>query len=690
MQKHVEIIEPGSVMALYNLALCHPEAGFKWDFSKSLKVIVSGTDRFAMQVEDGCLIGLDLTNDRLKGTLVIDYVPTLEYLRINCPNANRVKLSRLSYLNHLVMENLDLAEDEEHLVFKSLPRLRTLRINASKLTDLSPMVALNAVRSLNLKDNSIKSIAPLAKLTKLTQLTLADNFIQDVSYLAELKRLKEVDLSNNELKELGQLYTVKTLKALSIGQNPFGGYEFLKSFAHLEELRLNGAGPMDLEHLEALPGLKLLELRYNELESLRFLKALTSLTYLDLSDNRLENLDGLKVSDKLVHLLLRNNRITDISALLKLKKLKELNLGHNLIEDLSGLKKLNQLEDLDLRYNRLVNLAPIKDLPKLKKVNLSFNPRIAKGVLRRFYQEFEEMVDDAFIKETCDEISARLSRPKITSPGLTKPPDDPADLLKRLLNPPKDPQLREELFKAFIQRVLSGELAQEDYPSALVSKTEAGEPLFGQDPEDKEPDSSDFLSELKRLLGEDESSADASTVFRDLIPEAYEPSADESPEDEGERIYHSLDEIPDLPPELTRIFKQICGDETTRIKIKTIKKDASGSFPGLPKGTVVIRCQVESQPGSGSNDDDVDEVLKELEEMTNGFDSVSAKIVRPERGRSNLFFDRSTKRSDFSFPFIRRKSGPDDTYTSKDEEEFRRIQKLFYFLDFNPTKFSKH
>ncbi len=95
------------------------------------------------------------------------------------------------------------------------PKLTRLRIEESRLTDISPLASLTGLTHLNLKRNEISDISPLAALPNLTELMLLQNQITDVSALLENTGLSEgdtINLAQNQLDEEAADAAIKQLE----------------------------------------------------------------------------------------------------------------------------------------------------------------------------------------------------------------------------------------------------------------------------------------------------------------------------------------------------------------------------------------------------------------------------------------------------------------------------------------------
>ncbi|MDR2386023.1 MAG: leucine-rich repeat domain-containing protein [Deltaproteobacteria bacterium] len=739
MKKRLEVTDPLSVLALSRLVKDHPEADLKWELDQG-KVLVSDQEGIFIRLKEGCLIGLSLYNEQLKGPIDFVDIPSLKYLKINCPKVTQVRLAKLANLSLLVLKNLDLPPRKKALFFEDLASLESLRLNFSKLVDLKALSALTSLTDLNLDNNAIKSLEPLTGLVQLKKLSLVDNRLQEVTALSSFDQLEEVNLAFNKLKNLIELMGLNNLRCLDLSGNRFKDFEFLPSLIGLKELRLNQVGPKVTKHLESLTKLKTLELRGNRITDLDFLKSLSALTYLDLSDNGLICLEGLEGHHQLTNLILRNNKIFNLSPLADLEGLRELDLGHNLIHDLRPLKMISFLKDLDLRNNMLTDITPLRDIPSLIWVNLSNNVMLNINGTGEFIEKLEFSSKSAFLEENSNQTQAdtgqvakkasrlgQVSRarskgpgakgPGLKGPGLKGPAakgpglkgpgekilspsglplrvkrasqpleSDLADknvleLLAALINAPPDPELRGQLYQAFIDKIFFEDLDEDEFKRLLMAK-QLG--LALQDESDQnqvfEPGENDeLMNELGRLLiqrnGQD---------FMELLTKVAQANAEEPPDEVV--VYNSLEEIEDLPPELIEFLKRL-GGEPTMVKVKKIKKpDGFDGLPPLPKGTVLIRCQVERKPADDSDDQDQ---RSPNNEFNFDFDNQPGDfLAKLSRATGQIFSDHGQDKNEW--PFFRRKSGPDNTYSRKDQEEYLRFQRMFFLLDYNPAKFSLH
>jgi hypothetical protein len=489
--------------------------------------------------------------------------------------------------------------------------------------------------------NAIQSTEGLSKLKKLRKLDLAGNMIDDLSPVGELPQLTYLNVSHNLLTSLMPLKNPKKLKVLAADANPLHLPLNLNSLENLEELSLSGVGLRNADSLETLKKLQTLRLRDNELDNLDGLKNLKKLTLLDLSNNAAQDLSALKDLTKLLQLFLMNNKIADLAPLNKLSNLTHLNLAWNSISNSGGFAKLCELEMLDLSYNDLRDLKELFDLPYLQVINLtgneSLSPKLVKSLLAK--------TGDSPPKSSANrglQASKKLVLPQTPSPPvMAKPTPDFSELEKNL-----DVQF-ERLIQLYQEskriRHSDAESSQED-PSAI------------------------FFEELEDQIDKFLQACDqAVKAERYALPL---PQAANLPMERPNEI--DLSEVPDLPNELMDILQALSGDGS--VKISKFMND-NEQIPGLPKGAILVRCQVELP-----NEVD-DDFLAEMFKNIYGDDNVKISTGVDDKLRRLL------------------KSGPKGVKTIKvkteaTKEEFEsqlsKIEQMFMLLGYKPNKNSMH
>jgi Leucine-rich repeat (LRR) protein len=694
-----------------------------------------------MTVEEGSLVRLDLVELGLKGALRIRELPDLESLSVNCPGVTEVDFRDLPKLETLHLDNLSFHGRDGTLALGSLPALSDLRIRGCALSDISDLMHLSNVVSLNLSSNRVKSVEALFGMFGLVNLDLSDNWVDNLAPLSWMAKLRDLDVSRNRVSSLKTLGKLEDLKLLAVSRNPLADVRQLDIFGNLAGLSASDVGLSDLSPIAGLADLRYLELRENGLADIGPISALRRMVYLDLSMNGIEDVSPLEGLAGIERLDLSDNKIIDVAPLRKLRELRELDVSGNEIVDIRGLGKLPRLEHLDLGRNHIVDLAPLTGLPRFKSANLSHNDGLDDKAIADFLYGMSKLSRCQAETGEAKDKKAKEEKPKAAKG------DKPKAAREEKSRPTREGKARkttgEKPATVVAGRVQGGELAKETEPLVKMEVPSEFAAILANDFADwatgsgakdlgeaaalvmKAVHGSDFMAQMAKIeargLGEAAIEAmgaifgpeflrQASALFPvaggraqktparsrarrvvpetngerkfqslldaisgfdmdDLMREARELALEDGTDDSDS--FQNLEDIEDLPPEIMGILRDIGG--VGRVKFKKVSEDLS-ELPGVPKGTLVIRCQVEVP------DDDPD-FSNALEERIRALPGVSA-LVHQDDYKAMAKAETALKKF--------KAENPDRVLTQAEEEEYKKIQQMFYLMGEKPTKSTLH
>ena len=263
-------------------------------------------------------------------------------------------MKRLTFLS--IIEGQDI-RDLTGLQFAT--NLSTIRIEGSRVSDLSPIAGLTQLKALDIDFIDPPSIIHDAKqLSRLVNLTfLALHGVEDLTPLAGLPKLEQLFVSHSDIRDLSPLAGLVNLELIHMGTSTSD----LSPLAGLTKLRNLYLPDEDISDLTPLAGLTNLEELYlfgNDVTDISLLARLTDLKRLD---------------------LLRND-LSDISPLAGLSNLKWMNLHNNKISDISALAGLTNLTWLDVSVNEISDVSPLDGLrPNMKFLGVYDNPGFPQG-----------------------------------------------------------------------------------------------------------------------------------------------------------------------------------------------------------------------------------------------------------------------------------------------------------------------
>ena len=280
-------------------------------------------------------------------------------------------MKRLTFLSKIEGQGI---RDLTGLQFAT--NLSSIRIEGSRVSDLSPIAGLTQLKALDIDFTDPPSIIHDAKqLSRLVNLTfLALHGVEDLTPLAGLPKLEQLFVSHANIRDLSPLARLVNLELIHMSGALISDLSPLAGLTKLEHVYLPGGDISDLTPLAGLTELEELYLHHNSISDISPIAGLTNLKRLDLSRiDILSDISPLATLSNLEWLSLRHNNISDISALARLTNLTYMDLARNEISDVSPLATLSNLKRLELLDNNISDISALARLTNLTWLNVSQN-----------------------------------------------------------------------------------------------------------------------------------------------------------------------------------------------------------------------------------------------------------------------------------------------------------------------------
>jgi len=209
--------------------------------------------------------------------------------RLDIPDTAQITSTDMLELDHLTL-NLFCGDTTNLGGLEYAVNLRSLRMDHTRVADLSPLSRLVRLHSLHLWRNEISDVGPLSQLAQLRSLNLSDNSITDVSPLRGLTSLTSLNLRENSIPDISSLDRLISMEWLRIGCNDIRS---ISAIAHMPALQYVWAGDNLIDDVSPLQGLKILQIislpdnLIEDISPLLTLAAEGRLYYLDLRGNPL-------------------------------------------------------------------------------------------------------------------------------------------------------------------------------------------------------------------------------------------------------------------------------------------------------------------------------------------------------------------------------------------------------------------
>ena len=221
-------------------------------------------------------------------------------------------MKRLTFLS--IIEGQDI-RDLTGLQFAT--NLSSIRIEGSKVSDLSPIAGLAQLKALDIDSIDSPSVIHDAKqLSRLVNLTLlALHGVEDLTPLAGLPKLEQLFVSHSNIRDLSPLAGLTKLEHVYLPGGDISDLTPLAGLTELEELHLHRNSISDISPIAGLTGLNRLDLGFNAISDVSPLAGLTNLKWLSVADNDISDVTPLARLINLQWLGVYKNEISDISPL---------------------------------------------------------------------------------------------------------------------------------------------------------------------------------------------------------------------------------------------------------------------------------------------------------------------------------------------------------------------------------------
>lgn len=151
----------------------------------------------------------------------------------------------------------------------NLTGLRSLHLDFTQISDLTPLQNLKNLQRLELFKTKVSDLSPLKSLTNLETLGLNSTDVNDLSPLQGLKRLQEIVLSHTMVSDLLPLKSLTNLQVINLNNTKVSDLSPLRGLIHLEEIILDHTLVNDLSPLQTLTKLRTLFLDDTKVSDLR-------------------------------------------------------------------------------------------------------------------------------------------------------------------------------------------------------------------------------------------------------------------------------------------------------------------------------------------------------------------------------------------------------------------------------------
>lgn len=221
-----------------------------------------------------------------------EYIDPLEVTALELEYGELTSLADIKYFPNLKYQYLALtmAELENVDELATLPKLKSLKLEACEIEDASAVWELHNLSRLEICFSSLGGKKQLNKLNQLKRLTLSFMDLPEWTSMSELNDLEELTLQECGLTDISFLCPIKKLRRINLSQNLITDISVLQQMENLESVCLWNNKITDLSPLRNLPKIKRLWIGMNPIDwskcSLGDLECITKVVELSVDANR--------------------------------------------------------------------------------------------------------------------------------------------------------------------------------------------------------------------------------------------------------------------------------------------------------------------------------------------------------------------------------------------------------------------
>jgi hypothetical protein len=231
---------------------------------------------------------------------------------------------------------------EDYIKISHLVRLD---ISGANIASIEGIQNFSSLRSVSIDETQVTDLSPLAVLDNLETLSLINTNIDDFSNMPGLLNLENLFIITSHEIDISSLQKLNNLKSLNITWKEMNLFDFLK------ENDVNQAQPLDLSQVSKLTELEALIIEYP----------------------KLANYGSLAKLKKLIWLKLYSYDSIDLAFVKEMKGLVIIELSNPEINDLTPLSGLENLENITIKRNSLKDISPLLHMDSLKEVSIVIN-----------------------------------------------------------------------------------------------------------------------------------------------------------------------------------------------------------------------------------------------------------------------------------------------------------------------------
>lgn len=321
-------------------------------------------------------------------------------------NPTNEELARIPNIDSLNLSGVNAIQNLEPL--RNVPRLRSLKIAKTSVSDLTPLRDQRLLTLLDISDTKINNIDVVSNFTKLDVLRADRSGVKQIGPLSNIGAIKKVFLDGTAISDSVVLdFLHKQPKCLVVFKTdtlvtwwrdlPEAWRDALNEIVKITDtnqkedlhrlvegdvVRVKDAAVSNLSVLQEFVRLKELDFSGTSISDISALIPITTLRSLRATNSPIKNLEPLRSMTQLTSLDISNTPVEDLRPVKALQQLKSLNCSGTQVSSLSTLEELPSIESLDCSNTGVKKIDPLYGLP-LKSLKC-YNTKITGKAVEKF------------------------------------------------------------------------------------------------------------------------------------------------------------------------------------------------------------------------------------------------------------------------------------------------------------------
>jgi Leucine-rich repeat (LRR) protein len=234
-----------------------------------------------------------------------------------------------------------------------LTSLDWLTVDASQLTDFSPLAGHPTLTRLTIHNSKVTDFSPFLAIPNLDNLEIEGPFA-NLSLLAQAAKLERLTVYSPNLRQLAGLGLAPRLRDLDVGESPLDSFEGIAGAPALS--RISAWAAKSAAGIQDVPALSTLDLSHSPIVDLAGIERTPMLSILDVDDTLIVSFQELEEQPNLKYIWAAGSQLASLDGIGATPNVVALYLTGTPLASLQGIEILTQLAALYIEHTNVASL----------------------------------------------------------------------------------------------------------------------------------------------------------------------------------------------------------------------------------------------------------------------------------------------------------------------------------------------